>query len=477
MLLKLIRSLKPRRATEHVESLRLRAQVLYRAGRYAEAELLYKGLLDLRPQDAHALFELGVACHQQGRLHEAFRHCERALAISPDHPEWVGSLAHTANDLGKAEGVAACEKRIIEDGDFVSWLALGNALRESDRLQEAENAYRRCLEQVPSSPYAMRRLGSLLALSGRLEEADACFRVSACAGLAPDPLLRFSSGFLDALERNRESLLDGLPQIEGEWANSPSALVAFACCDTVYFRKFAWPLSSSIIRNAQVDCLVHIHVINPEPALYAEMETLCAGLGSGRVVCTWEHTALPEDGSAKTYYASARLLHLPRVIERYARPVLALDMDVLVLGSLERVLQAAGNGDLALVRWHATRWDPWDCLWASAVLARHTPGAISILQRAALFTRHFLLHGPRHWFLDQVALFAAIECWPAQDCRGRVIYLPAAMAMLCGSSAEEEKIQAEVVFWSVIHSLESNRGALARPPFTDYLPETRDSRS
>jgi|GEM_PF-967034 len=478
MLVRILRSLFSSRANRDdnsIAAMRSRATRMHREGRFPEAEIAYSVLLERWPDDSQALFYLGVACRQQGRLDEAFRHCHRALELAPGNPEWITSVGNLAAGLGKDEGVEACERRVIENADLATWLALGNALREAGRTREAEDAYRRCLEFAPTSPFAMRRLGSLLALSGRHDEADACFQISARAGLAPDPVMRLSGEFLSALERDRDRLLAGLPAMEGEWGNTRASIVVFACCDAVYFRKFAWALCSSTLRNAGLDCLVHIHVVNPEPTLHAEMERLRTGLGAGRIACTWEYTPLPEDDSAKTYYACARFLHLPRVIERYARPVLALDMDLLVVGSLDHVMQAAGDSDLAIIRWHETRWEPWEYFFATALMLRATPGTLAILQRVTLFVRHFLLREERIWLLDQIALFAAIECWPGRDPRERVCLLPPALAMLYGFHARPDEIPAGVVFWVVGYSLEDNREALTRRPFTDYLPQDQDA--
>lgn len=473
MLVRILRSLfssRANRGNDAIAAMRSRATSMHREGRLPEAEIAYAALLERWPDDAQALFYLGVACRQQGRLDEAFRHCHRALELAPGNPEWVTSVGNLASSLGRKEDVEACERRVIQDADLAAWLALGNALREAGRIAEAENAYRKCLEFAPMSPFVMRRLGSLLALSGRHDEADTCFQISARAGLVPDPVMRLSGEFLSALERDRDRLLAGLPAMEGEWGNTRASIVAFACCDSVYFRKFAWALCSSTLRNAGPDCLVHIHVVNPEPTLHAEMERLRTGLGAGRIACTWEHTPLPEDDSAKTYYACARFLHLPRLIERYARPVLALDMDLLVVGSLDHVTRAAGEADLAIIRWHETRWEPWEYFYATALLLRATPGTLAILQRVTLFVRHFLLRAERIWLLDQIALFAAIECWPGRDPRERVGLLPPELAMLYGFHARPEEIPAGVVFWVVGYSLEANREALTRRPFTDYLP-------
>ena len=80
-------------------------------GRLAEAEVAYGALLERRPDDAQALFHLGVACRQQGRLDDAFRHCQRALQLAPGVQQQAGKSAPTPADL-----LTMCEEIALQKG-------------------------------------------------------------------------------------------------------------------------------------------------------------------------------------------------------------------------------------------------------------------------------------------------------------------------------------------------------------------------
>ncbi len=60
-----------------------RAIGLHQMGRAAEAERLYRQLLQAEPGNFTALHFLGLACHQQRRGQEGLGWIERALAANP----------------------------------------------------------------------------------------------------------------------------------------------------------------------------------------------------------------------------------------------------------------------------------------------------------------------------------------------------------------------------------------------------------
>ena len=54
------------------------------AGRYAEAEKIYRQVLDRRPDDAEVMSKLGAALAAQGRLDEMLNVLEHAVELDPD---------------------------------------------------------------------------------------------------------------------------------------------------------------------------------------------------------------------------------------------------------------------------------------------------------------------------------------------------------------------------------------------------------
>jgi len=144
------------------------ANVLEETGRYGEAESLYRRALAIREQalgpdhldTAQSLDDLATLLYQAGRYGEAEPIFRRVLAIrekalGPDHPD-------TATSLGN----------------------LGGLLDTTGRYGEAEPLYRRALairEKVlgPDDPYtalSFSTLGHVLATTGRYAEAEPLYR-------------------------------------------------------------------------------------------------------------------------------------------------------------------------------------------------------------------------------------------------------------------------------------------------------------
>jgi Tetratricopeptide repeat len=116
----------------------------HRAGRLAEAEGLYRKILQMRPNHLGISNNLGIALKDQGRLDEAATIFRGVLALSPND-----ALAH---------------------------INLGNVLRLQGRLDEAESAFRSAIALKPGTAVAHRNLGTVLFESGRLDESCASFR-------------------------------------------------------------------------------------------------------------------------------------------------------------------------------------------------------------------------------------------------------------------------------------------------------------
>jgi tetratricopeptide (TPR) repeat protein len=72
-------------------------------GEVEEAEALYRGALKLRPDDANALFHLGVLLRVSGRRDEAAAHFERVVAIGGEN---AARAAEALDKLRRAPGAA-----------------------------------------------------------------------------------------------------------------------------------------------------------------------------------------------------------------------------------------------------------------------------------------------------------------------------------------------------------------------------------
>jgi hypothetical protein len=120
------------------------AIVHHRAGRLAEAEQLYRGILQARPDHPGITNNLGLLLKDQGRLEEAAATFRRIIALKPDD-----ALAH-------------CN--------------LGNILRQQGEPDRAAASYRRAIALRPDMALAHRNLGTVLCETDHLAESFASFR-------------------------------------------------------------------------------------------------------------------------------------------------------------------------------------------------------------------------------------------------------------------------------------------------------------
>ncbi len=89
-----------------------RAVQLHEAGRLAEAEALYRGILQQTPANPHALHLLGLVAYQQGRHAEAQGLIERALAIHGPHPLFHSNLPAVYLELDRLDATL-CHRRTL----------------------------------------------------------------------------------------------------------------------------------------------------------------------------------------------------------------------------------------------------------------------------------------------------------------------------------------------------------------------------
>ena len=457
-------SATPRLATGSAEQ----AAAMFESGRQAlqdgdpeEAKSLLLLATELAPANGDAWFHLSAAHHAQGNLLDAGICCAHALEIDSQPQNWRDSLKNITTDLGAPTELEKWQK--LADTHWIARLALGNTLRRLDHLDGAENEYRTALERSGGSPFAARRLACLLAISGRGDEADQYFLSCAAIGLKPDQVLRLSSAFFGELATNAAALQARLPDLQHLPLPTSREIVFLLSCDPAYFRKFAYAAANSIRNNCKATFAIHFHIVDPDDTIQSDVGRLRTALDLAEVNFTSEAAPAGEPWAKRTWYASARFARLPEIVRCYQKPVWLFDLDQLVVGDIVRCIAAAPIApDIALVRWHATRWEPWEFFWASAVYA--TPSAQAFLDVAAAYVAHYLNAGKPVWFLDQIALFAA---YVHTGNNGRMTFLDPAVVCIANPAVPLEPPPA-AVFWSSINSEEKNAASLLHPVFLRY---------
>lgn len=193
---------------------------LHGAGRHAEAERLYKEIIDAHPANADAWHLLGVVAYQRrdfaaaverirtalaisdanpafhsnlglalhagGQLAEAIRSYQRAVELQPDYPDAQYNLGNALQQAGERDEAVACYRRAVAlKPDFIeAHNNLGNVLRHLGRLEQAAESYKAVLALQPGLAAAHNNLGNVLKALHRSDEAVASYRQA--LALRPD---------------------------------------------------------------------------------------------------------------------------------------------------------------------------------------------------------------------------------------------------------------------------------------------------
>jgi superkiller protein 3 len=155
------------------------------AGRFAQAEAIWRQVIQQTPKSPDAHANLGFALRRQNKLTEAIAAFRQALKLDPKHAYAQHSLAYVLSEQGKlAEALAAYRQALqLDPTHALVHYGIGNVLYRQGKLDEAIAAYRlavqvpdRTSDSLNAHPLAYFKLGYALQDQGKLEEATAAYR-------------------------------------------------------------------------------------------------------------------------------------------------------------------------------------------------------------------------------------------------------------------------------------------------------------
>lgn len=190
-----------------LEDVLAQAQAAHRAGNLADAESMYRRVLNARPDHVEALYALGVLMAQSRRVRESLDLLNRASCLAPEDARIGRNLALVLQAAGRpkdaeAEFLRLCEMEpgqgahrfglallfsaqgrhdesveqfrkglALAPDDVDGWCNLGLACRAAGRDEDALEAFNRAVALNPAMVKAHGNLGALFMALGRWEEA------------------------------------------------------------------------------------------------------------------------------------------------------------------------------------------------------------------------------------------------------------------------------------------------------------------
>ncbi|MEP7068328.1 MAG: tetratricopeptide repeat protein [Usitatibacter sp.] len=149
----------------------------HRAGRFAEAEALYRHALQIAPDHPDALHLLGGIAEAEGRFDEALDRYRRALTQDPGNAMGHDGLGRVLLAQGKSQEASASMARAVALAPLSAHLHynLAVALSKLGQRDAAIASYRKALSLKPDYAEAHNNLGVELEQHGMREQAVACY--------------------------------------------------------------------------------------------------------------------------------------------------------------------------------------------------------------------------------------------------------------------------------------------------------------
>jgi predicted O-linked N-acetylglucosamine transferase (SPINDLY family) len=175
----------------------------HRAGEFAQAEAIYRQVLEVDPHHSDALHLLGLLASQHATPQLAVEMVGRAIAIHPNIATYHHTLGNALRQLGRIDEALVAYATAVEltpDSAQV-WMDYALAHVAANHPQRAAEVLRQAMAQIPDHPDLHNNLGLLLHKLGDLDEAAVHLRKA--VALRPDQPL-YCSNLGTTLQDNGE---------------------------------------------------------------------------------------------------------------------------------------------------------------------------------------------------------------------------------------------------------------------------------
>ena len=142
-----------------------------------EAIEAYQKALAIKPDYAEAYYNMGTALQGQHKLEDAIKAYNKALKLKPYYAEAHNNIGVIFQEQGKLEAAIEVYNRAlaIKPDSVDAYYNMGNALLEKHNLEEAIEAYIKVISIKPDHSDAYTNMGKAFQDQGKLEEAKEAY--------------------------------------------------------------------------------------------------------------------------------------------------------------------------------------------------------------------------------------------------------------------------------------------------------------
>ncbi len=150
----------------------LRGWGIHQQRRYADAEAIYRKVLQAHPENAAGWCYLGIALHDQRQFVQSVEAYEKSLALQPDFPIALNNLGNSLRYLNQIEQADECfEKAIRLKPDYLNAYKNRGTLHVwTGNVERGLMWYEKALQINPNEAELHRNLGVIYLLQGRYKE-------------------------------------------------------------------------------------------------------------------------------------------------------------------------------------------------------------------------------------------------------------------------------------------------------------------
>lgn len=170
-----------------------------KAGRYQEAERLFRQVIATGLQMAEAYRGLGMVLRKTGRIEEALQSYQQAVGLAPSDMEALIGMALSLADIGQLpEAVQVAQQATLAGPqNGAAHLTLGLVARSAGDLIRAESSLERAMQIQSADSETLAAYGSILLLLGKVDQAKQCAQKALIADRAQPEAISLHANLLE----------------------------------------------------------------------------------------------------------------------------------------------------------------------------------------------------------------------------------------------------------------------------------------